>query len=171
MPMKNVGGPTMNVTRSRSMRSTASAGSHLAISTVPIPAAPGTHTPFCRPDTWARGAGMSTTSVGVSSCTSIISRALHTRARWVCMTALGWPLDPDVNTTAARSDGPGPATVPTGAAFGGHPRSPGTSSTAPGHAAAGSDGSAITTSASTCASEAWTSARPAERWTAAATAP
>ena len=35
-------------------------------------------------------------------------------------------------------------------------------------AAAGSDGSAITTSASTCASEAWTSARPAERWTAAA---
>ena len=60
--MKNVGGPIMNVTRSRSISVSAARGSHRSINTTRIPAAAGNSTPFSVPDTWARGAGISTTS-------------------------------------------------------------------------------------------------------------
>ena len=47
---KNVGGPIMNDTRSRSMRSSAIDGDHRSSSTVVIPAAAATRMPFSRPE-------------------------------------------------------------------------------------------------------------------------
>ena len=62
--MKNVGGPIMNVMCSRSMMRSASSGSHRAISTDFIGTAPGSRTPFSRPEMCASGAGMRTASSG-----------------------------------------------------------------------------------------------------------
>ena len=59
---KNVGGPTMKVTRSCSMRSSAASGSQRRMSTLVNGTAPGSVTPLSRPLTWASGAGISTTS-------------------------------------------------------------------------------------------------------------
>ena len=66
---KKIGGAPMNETCSASMRSSASAGFQVAISTDGIPAIPGTSTPFRSPATCARGAGMSTASSPSSPCT------------------------------------------------------------------------------------------------------
>ena len=75
---KNVGGPTMNVTRSRSMRSSACSGSQRAMNTVRNGTTPGSVTPFSRPEMCAAGAGMSTQSSVPRSCSCCICAALYT---------------------------------------------------------------------------------------------
>ncbi len=74
--MKKVGGPTMNDTPWDSISSSAASGDHFAINTVVIPAAAGTRMPLSRPDTWANGAGISTTSRSVIPWTSAMLAAL-----------------------------------------------------------------------------------------------
>ncbi len=54
---------------------------------------------------WAIGAGMSTASDGPSPCTLAMSVAFQLSPRCVCSTALGIPVDPDVNKTTATSAG------------------------------------------------------------------
>ena len=93
----------MNVTWCRSMRSRASSGSHRAMSTAFMPAAPATVTAFWSPEMCASGAGMSTVSAGPRSCTAVISTAFEARVPCVWRTPLGSPLDPDVCRTTARS--------------------------------------------------------------------
>ena len=96
----------------------------------------------------ARGAGMSTTSAGTKPWTATMVRAFATSPRWVWITALGTPLDPEVNRTAAGWD---TSTAPPAAAGtrGGHAPSPGTRGTAPTSEAAGRSGAAITIDGST----------------------
>ena len=102
---KNVGGPIMKVTRSRSIRSSACSGSQRAISTLVNGTTPGSVMPFNSPEMCASGAGMSTTSSTPSPCTLAMSTALYPSDRCVCSTPLGAPLDPDVKSTAASADG------------------------------------------------------------------
>ena len=104
MAMKKVGGPAMNVTRSRSTSDSACSGSKRRTSTARIPEAPGTSTPLSSPETWAIGAGINTASAGPSPCTRVISAAFQLSPRWVCSTALGVPVEPDVNSTNATSE-------------------------------------------------------------------
>ena len=73
---KKMGGAPMNVTRSSSMSRRPSSGSQPAMSTLGMPAAAGSRTPFSSPDTCARGAGMSTASLGPSPWTATIEVAL-----------------------------------------------------------------------------------------------
>ena len=100
---KNVGGPIMNVMRSASMIRSASSGSQRAMSTTFIGTTPGSSTPLSKPDTWARGAGISTASSSRNPCTRAISAALYARPRCVWITPFGTPLEPDVNSTTASS--------------------------------------------------------------------
>ena len=104
MAMKKVGGPAMNVTRSRSTSDSACSGSKRRTSTARMPVAPGTSTPLSRPETWAIGAGINTASEGASECTRVVSDAFQLSPRWVCSTALGVPVEPDVNSTNATSE-------------------------------------------------------------------
>ena len=98
---KNVGGPTMNVTRSRSMSVSAASGSQRAMKTVRNGTTPGNVMPFSKPEMCAAGAGISTQSSGPRSCACCICAALYASVACVCSTPLGVPLDPDVNSTAA----------------------------------------------------------------------
>ena len=54
---------------------------------------------------WAIGAGIRTASAGPSPCTRAINDAFQLSPRWVCRTALGIPVDPDVKRTNATSEG------------------------------------------------------------------
>ena len=87
------------------MSCSACSGSQRAISTVRIPAAPGTRTPLRSPETWASGAGISTASRRRSPWTRTIVNALCASPRCVCSTAFGSPVEPPVNSATARSDG------------------------------------------------------------------
>ena len=75
MDEKNVGGPAMNVTRSRCTRSIARSGSQRSIRTTRMPATAGIRMPLKRPEMCDRGAGVSTVSAAVSPCaaTSVIA--------------------------------------------------------------------------------------------------
>ena len=105
MAMKNVGGPAMNEIRSRATRRSAVSASNRRISTERMPAAPGTSTPLSRPEMWAIGAGTRTASTPESPWTRVINDAFQLKPRWVCSTALGMPVEPEVNRTSATSDG------------------------------------------------------------------
>ena len=98
---KKVGGPTMNVTCSRSIRSSASSGSQRAMNTVRNGTTPGSVTPLSSPEMCAPGAGISTQSSGCNACTSAISAALYESVACVCSTPFGSPLEPEVKSTAA----------------------------------------------------------------------
>ena len=118
---KKVGGPAMKEIRSASIRSTACSGSQRAMRTEVIPVAAGRSTPFNNPEMWAMGAGTSTASAGTSPWARVMAFAFQARPRWVCNTALGLPVDPEVNTTRARSAGraaetPGGTRAPAGSA-------------------------------------------------------
>ena len=63
---------------------------------------------------WAIGAGISTASAGPSPWTRAISEAFQLRPRWVWSTALGIPVEPEVNRTKATSDGAAAERRPTG---------------------------------------------------------
>ena len=63
---KKVGGPIMNVMRSRSMRRSACSGSHRAMNTARMRDARGRRHPLSRPEMCASGAGISTASSGPS---------------------------------------------------------------------------------------------------------
>ena len=54
---------------------------------------------------WAMGAGISTASAGPRPCTRAISDAFQLSPRCVCSTALGIPVEPEVNRTSATSEG------------------------------------------------------------------
>ncbi len=99
MAMKNVGGPARNEIRSRATSARACSGSKRRTRTERRPAAPGTRTPLSSPEMCAIGAGIRTASAGPRPCTRAISEAFQLRPRWVCSTALGMPVDPDVNRT------------------------------------------------------------------------
>ncbi len=164
MAMKKVGGPARKDTRSRATSARASSGSKRRTSTARSPAAPGTSTPLSRPEMCAIGAGMSTASAGPSLCTRAISAAFQLRPRWVCSTALGTPVEPEVKRTRATSEG----------RLGPDPRATGGPSSAPA-SASGSDrawaGSSTTRAGSTWARASSTSDGPNECSTGAATAP
>ena len=91
----------MNVTRSRSMRSSATSGSQRAMNTVRNGTAPGRVIPLSRPEMCAHGAGISTQSSARIPCTSAMSAALYASVACVCSTPFGAPLEPDVKSTAA----------------------------------------------------------------------
>ena len=91
--------------RSRATSARACSGSKRRTSTERRPAAPGTRTPLRSPEIWAIGAGIRTASAGPSPCTRAINDAFQLRPRWVCRTALGTPVDPDVKRTNATSEG------------------------------------------------------------------
>ena len=164
MAMKKVGGPAMNVTRSCSTSDRACSGSKRRTSTARIPEAPGTSTPLSSPETWAIGAGISTASAGPSPCTRVISAAFQLSPRWVCSTALGVPVEPDVNSTNATSE------VRAGQAAAGTGSPPRASVSAVGSDRA-SCSSSTTRRGPTWVSAASTSERPKECSTGAATAP
>ena len=105
MAMKKVGGPARNETRSCATSTSACSGSKRRTNTARIPAAPGTSTPFSRPEMWAMGAGISTASDRPSPCTRAISAAFQLSPRCVCSTALGTPVEPEVKRTSATSEG------------------------------------------------------------------
>ncbi len=73
---KKVGGPIMNVTRSRSTKSMARSGDQRSISTDVRPPAPGSITALDRPEMCAIGAGMSTVSSAPMPWTPSSDRAL-----------------------------------------------------------------------------------------------
>ncbi|MGA2473570.1 MAG: hypothetical protein ABSG39_08755 [Acidimicrobiales bacterium] len=162
--MKKVGGPARNEILSRATRDSACSGSKRRTRTDRRPAAPGTRTPLRSPEMCAIGAGMSTASAGPRLCTPAISEAFQLSPRWVCSTALGTPVEPEVNRTSATSAGLlGQEPVPTGAP-------PRASARAPGSEMA--SGARSTTSAgSICPRTPATSADPKEWRTGAATAP
>ena len=54
---------------------------------------------------WAIGAGISTASAGPRPWTRAINEAFQLRPRCVCRTALGIPVEPEVNRTRATSEG------------------------------------------------------------------
>ncbi len=101
----NVGAPARNVTRSDAMASAARSGSQRSIRTVVIGTVPASSTPFSNPETCAMGAGISSASEVRSPCTPTKDRALPARPRCVCSTPLGPPVEPLVNSTAARPAG------------------------------------------------------------------
>ena len=105
MATKKVGGPAMNEMRSRATSASACSGSKRRTRTERMPAAPGTSTPLSSPEMWAIGAGISTASLGPSPWTRAISVAFQLSARCVCSTALGTPVEPEVNSTRATSEG------------------------------------------------------------------
>ena len=61
--------------------------------------------PVEQPEMWAIGAGIRTASAGPRPCTRAISDAFQLRPRWVCRTALGTPVEPEVKRTSATSEG------------------------------------------------------------------
>ena len=79
----------MNVTRSRSMRSSAASGSQRAMNTVRNGTTPGRVMPLSRPEMCAHGAGISTQSSVRRSCTSAMSAALYASVACVCSTPFG----------------------------------------------------------------------------------
>jgi hypothetical protein len=164
MAMKKVGGPARKEMRSRATKSSACSGSKRRTRTERRPAAPGTRTPLSSPEMWAIGAGIRTASAGPRPCTRAISEAFQLRPRCVCRTALGTPVEPEVNRTRATSEGwLGKAPAGTGA--------PPTASAS----AAGSENASVPSSR-TRAGSIWpraasTSAGPKECRTGAATAP
>ena len=164
MAMKKVGGPARKEMRSRATSASACSGSKRRTRTERRPAAPGTRTPLSSPEMWAIGAGISTASAGPRPWTRAINEAFQLRPRWVCSTALGIPVEPEVNRTRATSEGwLGKAPEGTGA--------PPTASAS----AAGSEKASVPSS-STSAGSIWsraavTSAAPNECRTGAATAP
>ena len=105
MAMKKVGGPARKEMRSRATNSSACSGSKRRTRTERRPAAPGTRTPLSSPEMWAIGAGISTASAGPRPCTRAINEAFQLRPRCVCSTALGTPVEPEVNRTRATSEG------------------------------------------------------------------
>ena len=105
MAMKKVGGPARKEMRSRADQASACSGSKRRTRTERRPAAPGTRTPLSSPEMWAIGAGISTASAGPSPCTRAINDAFQLKPRWVCSTALGTPVEPDVKRTSATSEG------------------------------------------------------------------
>ena len=151
--------------RSRATRSSACSGSKRRTRTERRPAAPGTRTPLSSPEMWAIGAGISTASAGPRPCTRAINEAFQLRPRWVCSTALGTPVEPEVNRTRATSEGwLGKAPAGTGA--------PPTASAQRGGVGERRRGRAPATSAgSIWPRAAATSAAPNECRTGAATAP
>ena len=91
--------------RSRATSASACSGSKRRTRTERRPAAPGTRTPLSSPEMWAIGAGISTASAGPRPWTRAINEAFQLRPRWVCSTALGIPVEPEVNRTRATSEG------------------------------------------------------------------
>ena len=161
-PTKNVGGPIMNVMRSRSMVASASSGLHFAMSEARIGSAPGISTALSSPDTCASGAGMRIASSGASSWALIITCVLYASPRCVWSAAFGAPLEPDVNSATARSLGRAADRVtgaPASSSFGSRALGPRTSSGGS-HTRASSEPSMRSTSAG-----------PAWWWIGAAIAP
>ena len=91
MDEKKVGGPAMNVTRSRCTISMARSGSQRSIRVTRMPAAAGISMPLKSPEMWERGAGVSTVSWAPSPWAAIRVIALYESARWVWSTTLGSP--------------------------------------------------------------------------------
>ena len=164
MATKNVGGPARNDTRSAATNSRACCGSKRRTSTARRPAAPGTNTPLSSPEMCAMGAGMRTASWRPSPWTCAMSDAFQLRPRCECRTAFGLPVEPEVKSTRAMSEGRLPP-VPVGT---GSP--PSCASSATGSDIVSDFRSRVRTG-STCARAAATSALPKECSTGHATAP
>ena len=95
----------MNEMRSSATSDSACSASKRRTSTERIRAAPGSNTPLSMPEMWAIGAGISTASPAPRPCTCAMSDAFQLRPRCVCSTALGTPVEPEVNNTRATSEG------------------------------------------------------------------
>ncbi len=101
-PTKNVGGPTMNVTRSRSMSSSATSGSQRAMNTVRNGTTPGQRDAVQQSRDVRGGRGHEHAVVDARArARRAMSVALYASVACVCSTPFGTPLDPDVNSTAA----------------------------------------------------------------------
>ena len=89
----------------RATSASACSGSKRRTRTERRPAAPGTRTPLSSPEMWAIGAGISTASAGPRPWTRAINEAFQLSPRCVWSTALGIPVEPEVNRTRATSAG------------------------------------------------------------------
>ena len=99
-----VGTPSKIATASRSMMSSALAGSNLG-SSVSVPAeATVAFSPQVRPKTWNSGRQPITTSSALFfSSVRAVSSALRTRPAWVSSAPFGWPVVPEVYKMTASS--------------------------------------------------------------------
>ncbi len=93
---KAVGTPWWTVTRSRSMISSAAAGSVSSCSTSDAPATSVPSTPVPSPKTLNRVDRPKTTSSGPIPTASTVAAAVSSRLRWVSETPLGFPIVPEV---------------------------------------------------------------------------
>ena len=155
-PTKNVGGPIMNVTRCRSISWSACSGSQRAMSTAFMPPTPATVTAFWRPEMWASGAGISTTSSAVSPCTCDHRAPPSRPGRRGCAA----PPSARRSTPRCAAPGRGPRARRNPARTG-----------SPSSTSAGTSSGSTTRSGPSRASSASTSAGPARWWIGAATAP